>query len=271
MKKLIVDCGATKTEWCILEEGNTRTVKTPGFNLAHTPEHTLREMMETVVPQIGPGVEEIHFFAAGLVDASPVDLGQWFPGARIEYASDMLGAARAVCGKRPGVAAILGTGANTCSYDGENIGWKVNCGGFIVGDEGSASVLGKMFISDFIKGCLPQEMADAFAATHESSYPAIVKSIYRAEAPARYLGSLAPFVVSYYDKLEYARNLVDTNFRNLFERTLRRYDPSLPVGVVGGFGYACKDILRSMGAEYGISFSQFLASPMAGLVDYYAV
>ena len=271
MKKLIVDCGATKTDWCILEGSTTRRVRTKGFNLAHTPEDTLNEIVGEAKVQIGPDVEEIHFFAAGLIGTSPVDLGRWFPGAGIEYASDMLGAARAVCGHKPGVAAILGTGANTCSFDGRDIGWKVDCGGFIVGDEGSGSVLGKLFVTDYIKGFLPREMADDFARQFDASYPALVKNIYGSPAPARYLGSLAPFILSWYSRLDYAKELVDNNFRGLFERTLKRYDPSLPVGVVGGFGYACKDSLLTLGKEYGVQFSKFIAAPVEGLVEYYAV
>ena len=146
--QLIVDCGATKTDWGIVEAGKVvRSVRTPGFNLVQTPEETLNAILSQAAQEIGPGVEEVHFYAAGLVGESPVDLGKWFPGAPIEYASDMLGAARAVCGHGPGVAAILGTGANTCEFDGKDIVWKVNCGGFILGDEGSGAVLGKLFIT----------------------------------------------------------------------------------------------------------------------------
>ena len=98
MKQLIVDCGATKTDWCVVEGKETRNVRTPGFNLMQTPEETLNGILNQAAGEIGPGVEDIHFYAAGLVGESPVDLGRWFPGAAIEYASDMLGAARAVCG-----------------------------------------------------------------------------------------------------------------------------------------------------------------------------
>ena len=271
MKKLIADCGATKTLWCILQGNSTREVCTPGFNLAHTPRETLESILTDAAEQIGPGVEEVHFFAAGLLGRVPVDLGRWFPGAAIEYASDMLGAARAVCGHEKGVALILGTGANTCSYDGKDMGWKVNSGGFIVGDEGSASVLGKLFVADYIKDCVPETMARDFASRFQAAYPSLVKNIYRSEAPARYLGSLAPFILSWYEREEYARLLVDNNFRGLFQRTLCRYDPELPIGVVGGFGYASQDILKRLSSEYNVSFSKFLKTPMEGLVQYYAI
>lgn len=272
MKYLIVDCGATKTDWGVVEAGKViSNVRTPGFNLVQTPEETLNAILDQAAREIGPGIEEVHFYAAGLVGESPVDLGKWFPGASIEYASDMLGAARAVCGHEPGVAAILGTGANTCEFDGKDIVWKVNCGGFILGDEGSGAVLGKLFITDYLKGYMPQDLYKEFSDKYQLDYITVVKNVYGGQAPARFLGGFAPFILSHYESSEYARKLIEGNFRNLFERTLSQYKKDLPVGVVGGFGNACKDILLRMGEEYGIRFSRFMASPNEGLAEYHAL
>lgn len=268
--KLIVDCGASKADWYLAGGDTPRRYRTPGFNLAHTPEPVLRELLDAAARDIGPGVEEVYFYAAGLVGDSPVDLGRWFPDARIEYASDMLGTARAVCGREEGVAAIIGTGANTCQYDGKGIKRQVRCGGFILGDEGSASVLGRLFVADFLKGQMPQALADAFRITFRADYPTLVREVYSGAAPARYLGGFTPFILSYYDKDEYVNRLVDNNFRSLFERTLSQYD-SLPVGVTGGFGHACREILQRLGASYGVRFSVFLPSPMEGLIQYHGL
>ena len=268
--KLIVDCGATSTDWCLLETGGVRTVRTAGFNLAHTPAASLQPILEDAARQLGPGVTEVYFYAAGLVGESPVDLTNWFPGASVEYASDMLGAARAVCGHGRGIAAILGTGSNTCQYSGSGIEKQIPCGGFIIGDEGSASVLGRLFVTDYLKRQVPEHLATAFAAHFEADYKSIVRQVYSGIAPARWLGSIAPFLLEHYAGSEYVRRLVDGNFCSFIERTLRQYD-ALPVGVVGGFGYACKDILCRLGEVYGIMFNCFMASPMEGLVTYHAV
>ena len=271
MKQLIIDCGATKADWCVVENKTTRNVRTPGFNLVQTPEDKLNEIIGEAAAQIGPGVEDVHLYAAGLLEKPAVDLGRWFPGAAIEYASDMLGAARAVCGHNPGIAAILGTGANTCEYDGKNMGWKVDCGGFILGDEGSGAVLGKLFLTDFIKNYMPEELLKEVKETYpELNYLYIVRKVYGGEAPARFLGGFAPFILERYNQYEYVRNLVEGNFRNLFEKTLKQYKP-LPVGVVGGFGYASREILQRMGKEYGVTFSKFLATPAEGLVEFHAL
>ena len=147
----------------------------------------------------------------------------------------------------------------------------MNCGGFILGDEGSGAVLGKLFITDYLKGYMPKDIYDEFQEQYNLDYITVVKSVYGAQAPARYLGSFAPFVLAHYDKSEYAQKLVEGNFRNLFERTLSQYKKDLPVGVVGGFGYACKDILARMGKEYGVSFTRFMSTPNEGLAEYHAV
>ena len=265
--KLIVDCGATKADWVI---AGGKSVRTPGFNLAHTSGQQLEAIVKDAAEKLGPGIDSIHFYAAGLVGESPVDLGRWFPGATVEYASDMLGVARAVCGRAPGIAAIIGTGANTCQYDGRDITRKVACGGFILGDEGSASVLGRLFITDYLKSFVPETLAAAFARYFEADYPTIVKNVYGGSSPARYLGSFAPFLLSHYASEEYVKDLVDNNFRAFFERTICRYD-RLPVGVVGGFGYACREILERIGREYDVQISTLAASPMEGLLTYYGV
>ncbi|MBQ6198429.1 MAG: hypothetical protein IJK44_04260 [Bacteroidales bacterium] len=263
---LIIDCGATKADWAL--QGG-KHFRTEGFNLAHTPKDALRAILDGAAAKAGPGVTEVHFYAAGLVGESPIDLGQWFPGAEIEYASDMVAAARAVCGNRPGIAAIIGTGSNTCQWDGTCISRKVNSGGFIVGDEGSASVLGKLFVTDYLKGCVPSAIAEEFASRFEAGYGSIVKGVYASAAPARYLGGFAPFILEHYAD-PYVKALVDDNFRRFLERTILRYD-RLHVGVVGGFGRACRDILEAIGKEYGVEFKIFMDSPLEGLLKYHGI
>ena len=266
MKTLIIDCGATKADW-LCSDGTQ--LRTPGFNLSQTPPEQLQGLLDAAAQKF-PDVDALYLYAAGLVGEPPVDLGRWFPHASIACASDMLGAARAVCGSRPGIAAIMGTGANSCQYNGEQITAQVHCGGFILGDEGSAAVLGKIFLSDYLKGLVPEELAQEFAQTFPASYPEIVRQVYRTPAPARYLGSLAPFVVARYKTNAYAKELVDKNFRAFFERTVQQYD-ALPLGIVGGFGFACRDILQELAAEYGFTLSRIIASPLEGLKLYHGL
>ena len=264
--KLIIESGATKTSWCT---GPVR-FETAGMNFAHQSGEFLRGILADAAGRIGPGVDEVHLYAAGLIGKPPVDLCEFFPGADVEYASDLLAAARAVCGRSEGVAAILGTGSNSCLYDGEKIVANFHSGGYIIGDEGGAASLGRMFVADFIKDLVPSELAQAFSAKFDSSYAGIVGNVYRSGAPAKYFGSIAPVITANLH-IPYAARLVADNFRAFFERALLRYGKGLPVGIIGGFAAAMEKQLREVAAEYGVVISSISASPLEGLIRYHGI
>lgn len=282
---IIVESGATKTDWCaVQQDGSLVEVKTAGMNVATMPAEAINKIIAEAASRLNPAgesVTEVHFYAAGLivpegekVPASAINLDKelrsFFPDAEMEYASDLLDAARAVCGHEPGVAVILGTGSNSCFYDGEKIVKNVRSAGFILGDEGGGACLGKLFMADFLKGLVPEPVSSEFASEFEVDYMTVVKNVYRSEAPSKYLGEFAPWILERYDRCEYVRNLVDTNFRNFIERALKQYDiANYPVGVVGGFGFHQQDKLRKVAAEYGIRFSDIIAAPIEGLVKYH--
>ena len=289
---LIAESGATKTDWCaVTQDGGTVNVKTAGMNLAvMPPEEVKKIILEAVAsfgeadPSFGSGesISEIHYYAAGLiaapgerVPASALNLDavlrDIFPAAvEIEYASDLLDAARAVCGHERGIAAILGTGSNSCFYDGVNIVKNVRSAGFILGDEGGGACLGKLFMADFLKGLVPGDIAEEFGRDFKVDYMTVVANVYRSAAPSKYLGSFAPWILGRYHRSEYIRNLVEGNFRSFMERCLTQYDiKNYPVGVVGGFGYANREILMKVGSQYGIRFSTVIPAPIEGLVKYH--
>ena len=281
---IIVESGATRADWCgIGADASLHPVQTAGMNLATMAPEAIRAIVEAAAPALNPAGERVtalHFYAAGLLgggagvpeSAKELDrvLRGLFPEAEISYASDLLAAARAVCGHESGIAAILGTGSNSGLYDGTQVVRNVRSGGFILGDEGSAAVLGRLFLADFLKERLPQALSDEFAATFPVDYMSIVQNVYKAPAPSRYLGGFAPFILAHYGRVDYVTELVEGNFRSFIERALMPYDPArYSVGVVGGFGYACRDILRRVAAEYGIRFSTIIAAPMEGLIAYH--
>ena len=140
---------------------------------------------------------------------------------------------------------------------------------YLIGDEGSAAALGRMVLADLVKELVPEDLMEAFSAFHETDYASVVRNVYKSPAPSRYLGSLAPFILEHRGDA-YVDALVERNFRDLFERALTRYD-RFSVGVVGGFGCACRKELERLGAEYGMAFSRFIPSPMEGLIDYHGV
>lgn len=267
--EVIVDSGATKAEWCVLDRGTVRDrFLTPGINWATASRETADGILSDAAVRIGGGVRQLRFFGAGITEGASARLRTFFPDAEIECASDLLAAARAVCGRQAGIAAILGTGSNTCRYDGESIADHIHPCGYILGDEGGAACLGKRFLGEFLKGRVPTSVAAAFSAAYPSDYATVVREVYRGEAPGRYLGSFAPWILGWYGKDPWMTDLVEENLRDFIRIFLSRYDTDrYPVGVVGGFGTACRPILEKVGG--GIRFSRFLSAPMDGLIEYY--
>lgn len=289
--KLIVDSGATKALWALVgDDGKlSATTATGGINLATMPAERVDALVsEAAAAMNAEKVEAIWFYAAGLVSGGAAEASapevpelardldrtfrRFFPGAQCFYASDLLAAARAVCGRSKGIAAILGTGSNSCMYDGSAIVRNIHSCGFILGDEGSAASLGKKFMAAFLKELLPEDVSGDFANRFEVDYLTVVKNVYRSAAPSGYLGSFAPYILSLYGKNDYVTALVEDNFRDFIKTFILRYDPSrkLPVGVVGGFAYACRDILLKVAAQEGVNISEILPSPLEGLVKYHA-
>ena len=277
--KLIVDSGATKADWCAVEDGQiVRRLKTAGMNVSVlSPEAVGAIAAEAAAGFGGMEVSSIHLYASGLIEGSgsaakAVEiLSAAFGGAPVEGASDMLGAARAACGRSEGVCAILGTGSNSCLYDGSRIVHTARSGGFILGDEGGGACLGKLFLADYIKGLVPEPLASEFGSAFDVDYMTVVRKVYKEPAPSAYLGSFAPWILERRGD-PYVDALIDRNFTDFFERSLLRHGcAGLPAGFVGGFAVACAPQLRSVAERFGVRISRILASPMEGLVEYHSL
>lgn len=277
--KIIAECGATKSDWRLIDgRREISQVLVSGINVSAMSMDAVKTVIDDALGQLGSGVnavDSIHLYVAGVVtepiqDQLRTAISAHYPLSFIEIQSDLLAAARAVCGHEPGIAAIVGTGSNSCLYDGEKIVSRVCSGGFILGDEGSAATLGRLFLSDLIKNLVPEEIAKEFSSRFPSDYSSIISSIYHsAGSPSGYLGSIAPFILEHYSH-PYIQNLVDENFRSFIRRSLKQYDTDkYPVGVVGGFAYALKDIFSRIAAEEGIALSCILKAPVDGLVKYH--
>ena len=278
--QLIVECGATKSDWTLVADGIVRQhFKTGGLNFSSGDTAYLQKTLQEAFSALESAPGQIHFYAAGLFASAAADspyksleglLSTAFPSAELHLENDLLAAARALCGHGEGIAVILGTGSNACRFDGRQIVAKTASGGFILGDEGSASALGRVFIADLIKGLVPDELVRAFA-NRDLTYPAIVQEVYHGASPAAYLGGFAPTLLDHYATSDYVRERVDANFRAFFARSLRPLgaEEGLPVNVTGGFGCACAPILAALGEAAGIRFGRFLASPSEALIAYH--
>lgn len=277
---ILVESGATKSDWRVLgEHGNVKNQAfLPGMNLSTMRMEDILWILSEALDSgmFHGGIKGFYLYAAGVVTDSVRDKLTTYLRSRadiddVDIEDDLTGAARAVCGHSPGIAAILGTGSNACFYDGTAVSREVYSGGYILGDEGSAATLGKLFLSDYLKGMVPENVAEDFRRSFDSTYTAIIDGVYHSASPSAFLGSLAPFIVSYMD-VPYISGLIKGNFKAYIDRILTRYDVSkYPVGIVGSFGWACRDILVPMLEQSGITVSKVIKDPVDELCKYHIV
>ena len=288
---LIADSGSTKTDWCLIDsEQRTDHFSGSGLNPFFMDEaEIVRELRNTVIPHLNDAPEAVYFYGAGCTpekaplvagaigQALSVDLRTMSP-ERISVNTDMLGAARALCGRNAGVACILGTGSNSCLYDGERITANVPPLGFIVGDEGSGAVLGKLFIGDLLKGLLTPGLREAFLESRQLTMADVIERVYRRPLPNRFLASLSPFIAEHRNDPT-VRRLVMYNFRAFLTRNVMQYltpdstasHSALPIHFVGSIAYVYRDELEESAGELGLRLGKIMRAPIIGLVEYHTV
>lgn len=274
--QLIADSGSTKVDWrAIKDDGSIVEISTEGINPVFiTPEEIVKILSQKLLPVIGPGVKNVYFYGAGVVSPQLIatlseSFKKVFPESETFAASDVLAAARALCGHNPGIACIMGTGSNSCFYDGENIAKNVRAGGFILGDEASGGVLGKKLISDFIKGLLPAHIQAEFDKRYDLDYMKVVEKVYKQSMPSRFLASFAPFINEFIAD-PYMENLVSTSFDEFFKRNISQYDyKNHTVNFVGSIAFYFKDKLVAAAERNGMKVGRVLKTPIEGLVEYH--
>ena len=275
--KILVESGATKSDWRILDEAGVQKgrILKAGMNVSTVRMSFIKDTLSEAISQTGlKRLDGFYLYTAGIITSAIREeltshIHALIKVDDIDIEDDLMGAARSLYGHSEGIVAIMGTGSNTCLYDGERVFRKVMSGGYVLGDHGSAATLGKLFLSAFLKNEISEKVAEEFASRFDSSYAAIVENVYRSPAPSRYLGSLAPFIVSHYDD-PCIKEMVDSNFQSFIDLSLKKYDTThLPVGVVGGFGYACRDIFLPLAEKAGIDVNRIVAEPVSGLLEYH--
>lgn len=277
---LIADCGSTKIEWCLLN-GNEKVAQifTTGMNaLMLTEQEMTARIHDELLPHLqGYRVDEIYYYGAGIISD---EIKQHVIGAlvaniptaaRVEVDTDLLAAARALCGREPGVACIIGTGSNSCYYDGERIVDNVSPLGYILGDEGSGAVLGKLLMGDLLKKQLPQSVIDDFNAEYHLDRTAIITAVYRQPAANRFLAQFGPFIKSHLNVPE-VKALVVNAFKAFFTRNVTNYAGyrELPCNFVGSIACHFADQLREAAAACGVTIGTIVAAPMEGLVRFHS-
>lgn len=278
-KRMIVDSGSTKTDWCLVS-GGTLLLRcaTSGINPFHQSGDEIDGVLAgELVPQLsaaGVSAAEVcgvSFYGAGCrgagIDLVRRKLSHVFAGAAtVEVCSDMMAAARAVCGTMEGIACILGTGANSCLFDGRDIIANVSPLGYVLGDEGSGAVLGKLFLNELFKGDIPMEVRDEFLESSGETLDGIIRHVYREPLANRWLASLSPFIHSHLDCPQ-VHSLVVRNFRDFFLKNVDHYGrKDLPVGAVGSVAYYYREQLAEAASSCGYTLGAVVRSPLDALL-----
>ncbi len=273
---LIADSGATKTDWCLLQQGEIiYQFNTKGISPVFQSENEIaEEIANHVFPQLKDKIPDaIYFYGSGCI---PEKIGSVkraiqssFSIDTIEVYSDLVAAAHSLCGSEPGIACILGTGSNSCEWNGQEITNQVSPLGFILGDEGSGASMGKLLVGDVLKNQLPKGLKEKFLEQYSLTPAIIIENVYRKPFPSRFLAGITPFLLQNIEN-EAVKGIVEKSFTDFFQRNVMQYNyKTNDVNFVGSIAYYYADILHEVAQKEGITIGKINQSPMEGLVEYY--
>lgn len=276
---LIADSGSTKTDWRMIDLGNenrTSGFVSSGINPYYESEdEIISKLKGEVLPFVGDAdLDEIRFYGAGCTEVKKEMMNSVLRSvlgdAQISVESDLMAAAHALLGRETGIACILGTGSNSCFYDGERILDNVSPLGFILGDEGSGAVLGKLFIGDLLKKQLPQDLSDIFWQSFpDLKQSDVIERVYRKPFPNRYLAQFTRFLGEHRD-YEYVRHLLTNSFKAFLRRNVMQYDyQNYQTHFVGSVAAVFEDELREAADDCSVMVGQVMRTPMEGLIRFY--
>ena len=272
MNYLIADSGSTKTSWVFIDnEGRHQELETLGINPVRDTEEEIEKAVHPV-RRVWRGDLSVFFYGAGCIppysDVVRGVLERCFPQAETHVESDLLGAAHALCQGEEGIACILGTGSNSCLYDGEGIVQNVSPLGWILGDEGSGAVLGRLLVGNVLKSQFSPALCQAFEEETGLTRADIIDKVYRQPLPNRFLASLVPFLGRHREEAEIHSFLID-ELRRFLRRNVAQYRRlDLPVSFVGGIAHSYADELREALRLEGMTLGRILKRHIDGMVEY---
>jgi N-acetylglucosamine kinase-like BadF-type ATPase len=275
---LIADGGSTKTDWRLIKDGREyKKIQTSGFNPYLVGSDEIEEILwKELQPYIdNTAVSAVYYYGAGCSTAVKNQIVETafekiFTKAKLYISHDLLAASHALCGDEEGIAAILGTGSNSCYYDGKDIKDGIFSLGYFFGDEGSGAYLGKQLITAYLHKELPEDIAQKLSSAYPMSLENILDAVYTKPAPSRFLASFSNFINENRDH-PYIYNLITEAFRAFYKYQVCCYarHKEVPVHFVGSVAYHYRDILTIIGLEFGIRTGKFIKAPIDGLVEYH--
>ncbi len=278
---LIADSGSTKTDWCVVDDNGVllQQIFTKGTNpFFQSEEEISTEIATALLPQLKvKELNAVYFYGAGCSFPDKIEMVHRAINKhlsvkedQIEVSTDMLAAARGLCGHAAGIACIMGTGSNSCYYDGNSIVNNVSPLGFILGDEGSGACLGKLLVGDILKNQMTPELKEQFFAQFHLSPAEIIDRVYRQPFPNRFLASLSPFLVQHANE-PCVHALILDSFKSFLKRNVMQYDyQHYQVHFIGSVAFHYKEILEEAAKEMHIQIGTIIKSPMEGLIQYHS-
>ncbi len=275
--KLIADSGATKCEWKLVADGKTKTILTQGISPYFlSPDQIMTLLGKELLPKIkNAAVTDIHFYGTGLSNQENAAiikkvLKKLFPKAKIEVQTDLLAAARALCGHKKGIACILGTGSNSCYYDGKKIVKNSPGLGYVLGDEGSGAYLGKKVVQYYLYNTFDEDLKSRFEKRFQVSAIEILDHVYKQPLANRYLASYAIFLAE--NRGHYMiENIIEDGLNDFFFTHLYKYRESwtLPIHFIGSIAFGFRDVLKDLCDTYELELGNVIKAPMQGLLAYH--
>lgn len=275
---LIADSGSTKTDWRIIDRDNEiHQFQTIGVHPFFVSDEEILAAMQYAFLKEFPAalIRHVYFYGSGLGSQQEVQrfhqlFQDLFQLAKVEVHHDLLGAARAVCGNESGIALILGTGANTCTYSAGEISENISSTGYILGDEGSGADLGKRWVHAYITELAPAHLRKAFYAAYGANKELILERVYKGERPNRFLASFCPFLKTHIDD-PFVLNLVTQAFEELIQNYLLRYERNADwkVHATGSIAYSFSQVLSVCLEKHGLALGNLVQKPISALALYH--
>lgn len=275
--KLIADSGATKCEWCVLVGDKRKKIVTQGISPYFLNEQEIVSLLQKeLLPKLKAiQVDEVYYYGTGLSNPNNVKLvrsalKKLFPKAGIEATHDLMAAARALCRDKKGIACILGTGSNSCYYDGKKIVKNSPGLGYVLGDEGSGAYLGKKVIQYYLYNTFDEDLRSRFDAKFVTTPVEILENVYKKPLANRYLASFAIFLAE--NRGHYmVENIIEDGLNDFIINHLYKYRESwiLPISFAGSIAWGFRDVLKELCNSYELEMGVVLKNPMQGLIEYH--
>lgn len=276
---IIADGGSTKTNWCLIDSSGKKIYfNTEGYNPYFVSSEYIQNSLKKGLPNDLPfeQIEKVYYYGAGVHNEEKENIikeafSAFFANAKISIGHDLLAAARALLGTSTGFAAILGTGTNTCLYNGQDIELNINSAAYILGDEGSGCYIGKKILTDYVRGLMPENVREEFWKTYQITEDEVMDRVYTQPLANRFCAGFSKFVYDNNVNIEYSRSIVKNSFVDFFTNLVSKYPnyQDYTFNCIGSVGYNFRNVLEETANEFGMKVGKIIRSPIDDLVKYH--